>query len=371
MCFVLPSRTSLHTFSAPFVTELHECLSLAYTTLTDCIPCLSYIARMRIVLLPNSIEHQCAHRLEPHDDCFRFSRLVGQMLLDQMGDHRLLIASKNNVFTIAVCIDGWTGFQPHPSFATNPETLDMVTAFRSLFAKWFANAGLGTLQMTLDFQYVSLLDRGARNLSILKSAQVFYCCGGFPNSGFLPDYIRRLDPSCKECLEQRVQYDDIVYIGICAGAMLIGRAHLDLLSGTNVRYDYNVGPGAVPCETRLTSDHSAIIQMTTGVGIAFDVWHDRPLQVACFPVIKNHFQWQPFAQANTRVLMNVFRFMAKVPVWYLWPGEGTAWACTMQGNFIFKCKDGRTRNGNFVKSRTMERPFMAQSSRDVARSSRA
>lgn len=252
---------------------------------------------MRFLGLPSSIEHQATKRLIRNE-------IVGRMLLGGAGDE----AWFGGIVVIAINQDGCLAPK------ADPEMLGMASHMRRLF-RWWGQSLLGH-NVEVRFQSVSMCDGSAANLNTLRTADVVYCCGGFAEG--LANYIRRCNADCLDTLRERVQYDALAYIGICAGAMLGSDDYFGLLPMSQVAYDANVSPGQVRYRTnQISSSGHVLLQMTTGCGFALDAWHDRPVQIESFPVIKNSSGWFPFAAQNTVLLRTAWETLANTFVPYV------------------------------------------------------
>ena len=109
--------------------------------------------------------------------------------------------------------------------------------------------------------------------AVMRRAGIFFCRGGFTafDQG-LAGFMRVASRSRADALKQMVHDDQFLWIGVCAGAKIVGRDYLDMLNGVDVRYDAGVAPPLCPC---LTDDRQ--LQLTSGVGVALDIcgrWRD-------------------------------------------------------------------------------------------------
>ena len=90
---------------------------------------------------------------------------------------------------------------------------------------------------------------------LLEIADIFYMCG-FGGKG-VPDKLKGLFQARGGLLDQlveRVQFHQVLYIGICGGAKCAGATYypgdgidrcFDFFNGFQVRYDSNASPGSV------------------------------------------------------------------------------------------------------------------------------
>ena len=123
----------------------------------------------------------------------------------------------------------------------------------------------------------------------------------------MPERLQRAfsDPTPEQMLlctklRQLVQYDRLIYMGVCGGALLFGDKYwggshikgFDFLEGISLQYDANVSAAKVECITGQNTIH-----MTTGCGIAIAL-KDGQYSCSCFPTVKNSSQWWDFAQTN-------------------------------------------------------------------------
>ena len=104
--------------------------------------------------------------------------------------------------------------------------------------------------------------------AVMRRAGIFFCRGGFTafDQG-LAGFMRVASRSRADALQQMVHDDQFLWIGVCAGAKIVGRDYLDMLNGVDVRYDAGVAPPMCQC---LTDDRQ--LQLTSGVGFALDIW---------------------------------------------------------------------------------------------------
>ena len=100
--------------------------------------------------------------------------------------------------------------------------------------------------------------------AVMRRAGIFFCRGGFTafDQG-LAGFMRVASRSRADALKQMVHDDQFLWIGVCAGAKIVGRDYLDMLNGVDVRYDAGVAPPMRPC---LTDNRQ--LQLTSGVGRA-------------------------------------------------------------------------------------------------------
>ena len=117
-------------------------------------------------------------------------------------------------------------------------------------------------------------------------------------------------------LVARVQYNQMVYMGTCGGAMVAGRYYwnirqqqfeyqmkmFDFLMGVSLRYD--------PCMSCVACDASAVINVTTlymtrGAGVAVHI-QDQLAQSSQFPTLKNNIWWD-WCENTKRFLQDVVR----------------------------------------------------------------
>ena len=113
----------------------------------------------------------------------------------------------------------------------------------------------------------------------------------------------------------------------------------DLLQGTSLKYDADVSAGMVSVTTNPNE-----FQMTTGCGLALYLWRDQAA-AACFPVIKNSYQWEAFCASNTEALQHALQEKAKAHKVYSVPRglqvDGmTIWRFTLAGYWGRPVGDG-------------------------------
>ena len=184
-----------------------------------------------------------------------------------------------------------------------------------------------------------MLQADTENFRLLGSADVFYCCGGFHRFPTLRDYIDLCDEKNLNVLRERIQYDSMAYIGICAGAMLASDALFGLVPTVEIVYDANSAPEDTSYRTNLkTSSGKTVLQMTSGCGFSIDIWHKRPTMLHSFPVVKNKAKWYAYADMNTSLLQEAGKHLECVLVAYLGYSNET-WFFSIRGEVLFS--DGR------------------------------
>ena len=153
-------------------------------------------------------------------------------------------------------------------------------------------------------QRVSLFLPSADSLDILEQCDVFYMCGGDPGFGMPSDFWSALSqwhafcrggrdcprPGSSEfidrmnLLNERVMYNQILFMGSCMGAMTAGETFcrgswgfargiklFDFMQGTSLEYE--AGTAAEACDTDIISAQT--IKITSGSGVAVHVWQER------------------------------------------------------------------------------------------------
>ena len=103
-------------------------------------------------------------------------------------------------------------------------------------------------------------------------------------------------------LKGRVQCNEIAYLAVCGAACIsgctpvYGTPALDLLDGAHIEYSANVGAGHVTMQTI-----GQTVQLTAGTA-AFLLMTPTQKQAASIVVIKNAWQWGPFAEKSSAAL---------------------------------------------------------------------
>ena len=130
-------------------------------------------------------------------------------------------------------------------------------------------------------------------------------------------------PLVKE-LQARVQYNVLMYIGICGGAILSGKDNpyglepFDLFQGMRVRYDWKVNAKNVE-----QHQERAQIQITSGTGVAIHCWRQQRRGLV-FSTVKNHRSWKRFAEDSSTRLTHAIECRANNPASFHF-GRGQWW----------------------------------------------
>ena len=144
----------------------------------------------------------------------------------------------------------------------------------------------------------------AEMMQRLADAQIFVMAGVFT----VDDAWRQRTSKGSEAwplveeLRARVQYNNLIYVGVCGGALLAGNYNpydlepFDLFQGMVVRYGANISSRAA-----IVTDNASEIQITSGCGAAFHYWHNIRMATV-FPVVKNYSQWWEFAERSSQRL---------------------------------------------------------------------
>ena len=138
---------------------------------------------------------------------------------------------------------------------------------------------------------------------LLNTTDIFYMTGtthGHPTSDALVEVFKKhafVGPDERDqsdvamnlfrAIKRRVQYNDMVFMGVCGGAMLAGKRYwcqlardmeddvdlFDFFMGVSVHYDANLPPES--CDTRVISER--IFQITGGAALAVHIENDIAL----------------------------------------------------------------------------------------------
>ena len=274
---------------------------------------------MRLILLPNGVEHQVVKKMQ-YD-------AISREILNPQGRRQM---------NIVICQDGRGCYKKTCPAHELPEALHL----QDLYTKW------GHSDVTIFFWHFSFCEGSVdTQKAILAGADVFYFCGTpTPFVDELLDSVFR-DPTHRviiDYIKERVQYYGLVYIGICGGAILFGKSWIesgsqrrqdvslfDFLDGVSLQYDANVSPGHVQYDTSQTT-----FQMTTGCGIAFLIDAHSAL-ASSFAVVKNSAQWLDFAAANATLLTTEAQRLRARWQRYMSPDIGIWWYC-LDGRCYFE-----------------------------------
>ena len=234
-----------------------------------------------MLLLPNGIENQCAKNLSWDKVALRILRSV----------------SRSRPLQVLVCQDGRGQYTRRCEASHLPETDYSQTLYKCYMST----------ATEFEFHNFSFFSPDVDKMKhLLQIADIFYMCG-FGGKG-APYHLKCLFQARGGLLDQlveRVQFHQVLYIGICGGAKCAGTTYypgdgidrcFDFFNGFQVRYDANASPKLVEATSSCNE-----IQITSGCGVGIFLRPDEVL-VASFPVVKNRLKWEGFAGANTRNL---------------------------------------------------------------------
>jgi len=249
---------------------------------------------MRIMLLPQGIEDQCAKALSWDT--------VAAEALPQSG-------RGGSAVRIAICQDGRG---PYARMVEDASCLPEAGYFRKLYSAYLGRA------VDLQFQEFSFhsMDTESQR-AMLENTDIFYFCGF---GGSIEDKLVALfdvhgggagRTQIIDLIRAMVRSDQMLYVGICGGAKIFGRRYdwgipdrvrfFDFLGGVSLCFD--AGQAA---KTLTHKTHGDTIQLSSGCGIACMVGLGGFRRVSSFPVVKNKGQWWPFATESSRQLEVVF-----------------------------------------------------------------
>jgi len=279
---------------------------------------------MKLLLLPNGIEQQCAKQLARNDVAVRILSSV----------------SRRQVIRVLICQDGRGQYFRAGEASGLPES----GFFEELYRRYL---GVGTV---LEFHSFSFYDPDVEKMeTLVKSADILYFCGF---GGSIPERLVTVFKNriqLVHVIRAQVQYDKLIYIGICGGAKISGKSFaicpwrtssaplvegvtfFDFFEGMSLRYDACVGPSDVTAQSNTTT-----LQITSGCGIAFFL-HNCEYQVSSFPVVKNMRQWLKFAGSNSELLMALSAHFTEhwISEYDL---EGIQWRFRLDGCFEYRGK---------------------------------
>jgi hypothetical protein len=253
---------------------------------------------MRVMLLPNGIEHQCAARLANHP--------LAQELMDPKH-------FAGAILTVLYCQD----LRPI-SWRSCCGDCSERKHFLKLYMDWKRTD-------VIDIRFVDFSLFRATDVDLLHSADILYMCGGRATQEI--DSILRVESEVVKVLRERVQYDKLLYIGVCKGAQIAGVDGFNLFEHVAVHYDANIKATDV-----VPTDFVRSINMNTGCGILLQM-HWSGTKAASVCVIKNARQWLPFVRANSKVLEDFF--MTFACQWREYQFEGGRWSFRFDGIFRF------------------------------------
>ena len=259
------------------------------------------------LLLSKAIEQQFVKRIEEGLDKGELRKMFEPAL------------RRNTNVKIAICQDG-RSFQLHTYGRNFKFYLD------ALFQMWGYNNVVNTYDFSFEHGDVNDMFR------LLVDVDVFIMGGVHNVSERWKERTRpgqEAWPLLKE-LQARVQYNVLIYIGICGGAILSGNVNpyglepFDLFQGMRVRYDWNTTAKSVGQHQDL-----AQIQITSGTGVAIHCWRQQRRGLV-FSTVKNHRSWTRFAEDSSTRLTNAIECRANNPASFHF-GGGKCWWYSLAG----------------------------------------
>ena len=134
-----------------------------------------------------------------------------------------------------------------------------------------------------------------------------------------------------------MQYDDLIYIGICGGAKIFGKHFIgvnpnitffDFMEGVSLKYEFNCNPTMVTPNVSPT-----MFQITTGCGIAVYLHCGEYMASSFCCAKKSKFikQWKEFGKVNTDSLMKFATHY--LDTWYVFldPEDYERWYYRLDG----------------------------------------
>jgi len=203
-----------------------------------------------------------------------------------------------------------------------------------------------SLDVTLEFHDFSFLNPDAANTRVAESAHVLLFCGFGGGTSYYTTTVlpalgaHRTDLS--SLVRTKVQYGQLLWIGVCGGAMCAGRQYwpsmpsqlgLDVFNGVNVLYDGATGVGDIgPSKTNTSSFH-----MASSIGMA--VWFKPGGSLSSSFVVSKNGAWHgpkhDFAEDNAAKLSEAVNHLSNV--WFPYADdEGNVWYHRLDGTVYIK-----------------------------------
>ena len=239
---------------------------------------------VRAILAPKSLENQFVKRVWEKQD----NGLVKEVLTQFRG----------NTLCVCLCEDG------RAEYESVAESIRF--GLQSLYEMWHLSVEIAIEDFSFGGDPVMMGN-------LLSRSDLFYFAG-----------VHEIDPDVQHqmrygpllpLLQDRIQYNQCTFYGVCGGAMLAGAGEkygvpgLDIFGGCTVRYDFNAAAKHVAVDTNA---QQRIIQITSGCGVV--VIMDPVVQIGVsFPTVKNHRKWWDFADQSTLQLKKVIAL--KVSEW--------------------------------------------------------
>ena len=185
---------------------------------------------------------------------------------------------------------------------------------------------------------------------LLNTTDIFYMTGtthGHPTSDALVEVFKKhafvgpderdqsdVEMNLFRAIKRRVQYNDMVFMGVCGGAALAGRRYwcqlarnmeddvdlFDFFMGVSVHYDANSPPAS--CDTRVISERT--FQITSGAALSVHIANDIAL-ARSFPCTRKP-HWIKWCEAASELHMAVIQVIARhVSGPWSYPSVGIWW----------------------------------------------
>ena len=186
----------------------------------------------------------------------------------------------------------------------------------------------------IRFSFFAPVDQ---QLAVLERDDIFYF------TGFAPQATLRNSPLCRvfevlnsgnrdlpghgvSKLRWKVQFNNCLFIGTCAGAIMAGKAWqdvpcLDLFQGIAVCYDACTGPSQPH-----TTDEN-VIQVTSGCAVAINIWSNTAAGSVFANGGKQRTAWKQWAAVSTQRLQPVVESLRHKRTTYFWQDFGCWWYC--------------------------------------------
>ena len=205
------------------------------------------------------------------------------------------------------------------------------------------------------FSFYSSPDTLRNHLRELKTCDIFYMTG-FSRGQSMPDELKAVfenhvrrgpderDQSCDRenlvrAIVSRVQYNQMVYMGACGGAMCAGKFLLwplgrelgplfDFCMGISIQYDAGLPPES--CNTNVI-DHKTFL-ITGGAGLAVHIEHDT-VAASSFPSTSKT-KWVEWCKMASSAHQTVVGAMAGACTGPWWCDEVGIWHFRLDGRML-------------------------------------
>ena len=285
---------------------------------------------VKLILVPK-FDQQCARRIAADAVCVNMLPM-------------------NTVVRISICQDGRC-----PSSRTNLQ--HEAEYFEGLYNDYNKLDMPKVKVICSALSFASSPDTLRNHLNELETCDIFFMTGFTPGQSIshqlktvFHNHARRgpceRDQSCGRqnlvrAIVARVQYNQMVFMGACGGAMCAGKNLLlplepklelfDFCKGVSIRYDACMLPNA--CNANVIDRWTFLI--TRGAGLAVHIEHDI-VAASSFPAIKNNTWWEWCQRAST-AHETVVRAIAKVCTGPWWCEELGIWYFCLNGSL--RCND--------------------------------